>query len=144
MFPEVKVSQPDKMSKHGMRGVPAFWMETKSPEFLMHVLQDMPCTCVVDLTPGSDQLAQACMALGFVCFGMCASKTHLGWLTNCIDRASLRWLCKSGSVLYQEDLATHVGELFGDALHGADQDEEEGNADLSDMSGEELEAVAPS
>ena len=67
------------------------------------------------------------MAKGIQYFGVCVSAPHLQWLSNVLDRASLQYIVASGTFLYQEDLATHVQELFGDVLKSlepSEQDEE--------------------
>ena len=79
-------------------------------------------------------LAQACLEVGAVYFGICTSQTHLTWLTNVLDRASLKWLTQSGSCLYQDELANHVQELFSDVLEEGEDDE---NQELSEGEGDE-------
>lgn len=60
------------------------------------------------------------MATGIQYFGMCASAVHMLWLTIVLDRACLKYVVESGSYLNQEDLASHVKELFADALGAAE------------------------
>ena len=86
---------------------------------------------VVDLSPVSGALAEACMKRGAQYFGVVFDKTHFQWLSNVVDRASLQYICAQGGVLYQADLATHVKELFSDHIGGHDVDED----DLSDEDG---------
>ena len=72
--------------------------------------------CVVDLTPGSGTLAVSCMEMYTQYVGFCSHQQHAAWLSNVIDRAALKTITTAGTVLYQEDLATHIQELFADAL----------------------------
>ena len=72
--------------------------------------------CIVDVTPGAGTLAIACMETDTLYFGICAHQQHAAWLSNVIDRAALQTITTAGTVLYQEDLATHIKELFADAL----------------------------
>ena len=46
----------------------------------------------------------------------------MGWLTNVIDRASVRQIVKSGTFLYQEDLAESLKEMFGDVVEAEEED----------------------
>ena len=46
----------------------------------------------------------------------------MGWLTNVIDRASVRQIVKSGTFLYQEDLAESLKEMFGDVVDPEEED----------------------
>ena len=70
----------------------------------------------MDLSPGSGALASACMQRGTQYLGLLGSALHMTWLTTVVDRASLKFICESGSYLYQEDLATHLNELFADVV----------------------------
>ena len=88
---------------------------------------------VVDLSPGSGDLAEACMKMGAQYFGVVFDKTHFQWLSNVVDRASLQYICAQGGVLYHADLATHVKELFSDHIVGGDDDED--TCDVSDEDG---------
>ena len=80
---------------------------------------------VVDLSPGSGALAEACMKKGVHYLGVVFDKTHFQWLSNVVDQASLQYICAQGGSLYHADLATHVKELFSDHIggHGVDEDE---------------------
>ena len=82
----------------------------------------------MDVSPGSGLLAQCCMAAGVQYFGVCASSQHLQWLTNVLDRAALKYIVESGTFLYQEDLATHIQELFSDVLQSLEVPEEDEEA----------------
>ena len=124
---------PSKWQKRGFRGVPLFWCETKSVTAWSRVLEDTMTQAVVDLSPGSGALAEACMKMGAQYFGVVFDRTHFQWLSNVVDRASLQYICAQGGVLYQADLATHVKELFSDHIAGGDVDED--TCDLSDEDG---------
>ena len=65
------------------------------------------------------------MILGIQCCGFVTDPVHMGWLTNIIDRASVRQIVKSGTFLYQGDLAESLKEMFGDVVEA----EEEGVMD---------------
>ena len=58
------------------------------------------------------------MILGIQCCGFVTDPVHMGWLTNIIDRASVRQM-------YQGDLAESLKETFGDVVEA----EEEGVMD---------------
>ena len=74
------------------------------------------------------------MGVGALYVGFVYNKTHMTWLTNVVDRASLKYLVQSGTILYQEDLATHVKQVFADLVEpdeaekdSEDEEEEDGN-----------------
>ena len=102
-------------------------------------MAELDVSCVVDVTPGSGALAEAAMIKGISYFGFVANPVHLGWLTNVIDRASCRQIAKSGSYLYQEDLANSLKEMFSDIVDPSN--EEDGNGDDS---GDPDDIVRPS
>ena len=116
VFRDVVDELPEKWTKKGYGGVPLFWNETKSADLWARVLQDCCVKCAVDLSPGSGQLAESCLRLGIQYVGIVFEKTHFTWLSNVIDRASVRCLTQAGSVLYEEDLATHLKALFADVV----------------------------
>ena len=107
-------------------GVPMFWLESKSIDFWAQLLEEATVKCVVDMSPGSGALAQACMSKGIHYFGIVSSQGHLSWLSNALDRASLKFVVQTGSYLYQEDLATHISELFSDLIENDDAANDEG------------------
>jgi len=109
-------------------GVPLFWQETKSFEFWGQLCDELSIKCMVDVSPGSGILAECCMAKGIPYFGVCASAQHLNWLSNVLDRAALKYIVESGTFLYQEDLATHIKELFADVLQPLEASEEDEQA----------------
>ena len=133
IFKEEVNPLPIKWERRGLRGVPLFWCETKSVTAWVQVLEDTMSQAVVDLSPGSGALAEACMKMGAQYFGIVFDKTHHQWLSNVVDRASLQYICAQGGVLYHADLATHVKELFSDHIAGGDDDEDA--CDLSDEDG---------
>ena len=106
-------------------GVPMFWGETKPLSFWVTLLTDLRGGCVVDVTAGSGTLASACMSLGIQYLGLVGNPTHLTWLTNVIDREALKYICTGGNLLYQEDLAKVIEELFADVVEENDVQDEE-------------------
>ena len=130
---------PIKWRKRGPRGVPLFWCESKSVTAWEQILQDTMTQAVVDLSPGSGALAEACMKMGAQYFGIVFDKTHHQWLSNVVDRASLQYICEQGGVLYHSDLATTLKELFSDQMDKDDNDDGTGDlSDEDDAGGEEL------
>ena len=124
---------PDSWQKTGKQGVPLYWMETKSVETWTRILKDTKVKAVLDLTAGSGNLACACMGVGALYTGFVYHRTHLTWLTNVVDRAAMKYITESGTYLYQEDLATHIKQVFMDLV-----DPEEVDADqLGDEDDEE-------
>ena len=124
IFGEQTSELPKKWMDAVSGGVPLFWQECKSQEVWSGLLQDMSAASVVDLTPGSGLLATACMELGIPYLGIVNNTIHLNFLANVLDRASLKYIVQSGHVLYQDDLATLVKNMFADIVEDAEEGED--------------------
>ena len=116
IFPEQPAASPTKWTKCVPSGVPMFWGETKSIATWDLLLNEVCAKVVVDLSPGSGSLASACLSQCLVYHGIVGHASHMGWLTNVMDRESLQYISRMGHPLYQEDLATHLMELFGEIV----------------------------
>ena len=110
---------PKKWADNVSARVPLFWGETKSASLWRQLVVDTGVKCIVDLSP-STALATACMEMGVSYVGLSSSQVHMQWLVNTVDRASLQFICKAGSFLYQEELATHIRDLFADVVDPQD------------------------
>jgi hypothetical protein len=126
---------PPKWKSAITAGIPMFWQETKPAQLWAKLLVDLNAKVVVDLTPGSGVLACACMELGVTYFGMVNHPTHLQWLTNVVDRQSLKYTVTSGSFLYREDLATHVSALFKELIPSDQPEDNDADIQRSDDDG---------
>ena len=116
VFPEPTDPLPKKWVDNVPVGVPMFWGETKSMVTWTQLLDEVQGHCVVDVSCGSGVLASACMMRGTPYAGLVGNPHHLTWLTNVVDRNSCKFMCTTGNFLYQEDLATLLGELFADVV----------------------------
>ena len=114
-------------------GAPLFWGERKSERLFQQILKDLMVTAVFDATPGSGQLARACLDKGIPYTGIAKNHQHAKWLINILDRYAIALVGKSGSAFYDADLATLAKEHFQDVtdLIGQ-QDLSEDCAPLSD------------
>ena len=110
--------------------IPLFWNESKGTEFWNMWLDSFDIKAVLDLSPGSGQLALAALGKGVQYLGVLTDARHLSWLTNIVDRESLRLIGQSNSAVYQEAMSEHIKEHFADVL-------DELNAAESDHGGEE-------
>ena len=122
IFPDATDVLPKRWTDSVTAGVPAFWGETKSVATWERLLDEVDGGACVDLSPGSGALASACMSRGIQYLGLVTDATHQLWLTKVIDRAALKYICQSGNMIYQDDLASHLTELFADVLE-ANEDE---------------------
>ena len=118
-------SLPKKWLKNIPTGCPMFWGETKSVAFWVQLLTELNARVVVDVTPGSGSLAEAAMQLGIQYCGLVSDPTHLGWLTNVIDRAAVRYIVQSGTFLHQADLADSLKKMFGDVVAAGEAEGED-------------------
>jgi hypothetical protein len=138
IFTEKPGDLPKKWTDLVSGGVPLYWQECKSLPVWVQLMTDVKADVVVDLSPGSGILATACMQLGIPYLGIVSSTTHMSWLTNVLDRAALQYIVQSGHVLYQDDLATLVKDMFADLLEQDDtncqleSEEEQQNDDCAE------------
>ena len=91
-----------------------FWGERKSERLYQQILKDLLATAVFDATPGSGQLARACLDKGIQYTGVAKNHQHARWLVNILDRYAIALVGKSGSAFYDADLATLAKEHFQD------------------------------
>ena len=136
-------SLPSKWLKNIPAGCPMYWGETKSVAFWVQLLTELNAKCVVDVTPGSGSLAEAAMILGIQYCGFVTDPVHKGWLTNVIDRASVRQIVKSGTFLYQEDLAQSLKQMFGDVVEAEEEGDGQEDPDDCARASDEEDHEAP-
>ena len=122
-------SLPAKWLNHIPAGCPMYWGETKSVACLVQILTELNAKCVVDVTPGSGALAEACMILNILYLGLIVDSTHMSWLANVVDRAAVRQIVKTGTAMHQAELATSLKKVFGEAIA---EEEAEGEEDPDD------------
>ncbi len=81
---------------------------------------------MIDLSPGSGQLAKACLSEEVLYHGFCQNAPHMHFCANIADRFSLSLITSEGTSLYQQELAEMVAALYADILEsqkeGADED----------------------
>ena len=106
-------------------GVPLPLRESKSISFWRCLLGCFDIKAIVDLSPGSGTLASAAMAEGIQYVGVVCDATHVRWLQNTCDRASLQYIVKNGTALYQQDLAELVQLHYKDVLEELGEEAEE-------------------
>ena len=82
---------------------------------------------MIDLSPGTAELAKAVLsAPDHVSYrGFAYDSSHLNLLTNIIDTHALKLVTKEGSLLFQQDLATMVRDLYSDVVAEKAEDEEQ-------------------
>ena len=108
--------------------LPICWQERKAVSFWRALLGDLYVSAVVDVTPGSGVLARACLLEGWPYLGIPRTAAHVSFMQNKLDRDALSVISKSGSAMYQADMAEHIKEHFADVLDpalGDDPEEEE-------------------
>ena len=127
---DVQAAAPPKWKYDG---VPCMWNEVKSAHFWEVFLVSHDIGAVVDLSPGSGQLATAAMNLGLQYVGITTHSSHLSWLANTVDRSAVRMIAENGSALYQQELAEHLRKQFAEVMgEGHEADVEEGAAEEED------------
>ena len=95
-------------------GLPLFWQERKSTVLWAQVLKDVMASSVFDASPGSGQLARACLNKGIQYSGVAKNTEHAKWLNNVLDRYAIAMVSTTGSAFYDADLATLAKEHFQD------------------------------
>jgi len=97
-------------------GVPYMWNEVKDVAFWSALIECYDIKAIVDMSPGSGQLAHAAMRAGVQYLGLVLDTNHLSWLANAVDRSAIGLIAENGSQLYQQELAEHLRERFSDVL----------------------------
>ena len=123
------VSTTDKTQIHGFQppdpraklfdvsmGQPLYWQERKSPKFWRTLLSHLDAKAVFDCTPGAGSAGRAAMEMGIVYACMAKNADHNSWLQNVFDRSAMAIVTRSGTPLFEQDLATCVTEHFKDVL----------------------------
>jgi len=110
------ITQPPNKFFDSSVGQPLFWNERRSAEFWQPVLSNFHVKSVVDLSPGSGQLARACLDTATCCIVVAKNAEHSSWLQNVLDRYVMLTIVRSGSHLHDADLASSLKELFTDVL----------------------------
>ena len=76
---------------------------------------------VFDATPGSGQLARACLELGVAYTGVAKNQQHLKFLNSVLDRYAVVLVGQSGTACHDADLAALAKEHFQDFTALVDQ-----------------------
>ena len=118
-------------------GMPLFWQERKNTTFWGQMLADLSVKAVFDLSPGSGQLARACLDHGVLYSGVAKDLTHASILNKVLDRHTLKLVGQKGSACHDADLAALVKAHFNDVTEMLDQQDQVGDSEVKDD--EELE-----
>ena len=110
------VQQPKSKFFDTSVGQPLMWNERRTHQLWSRVLKDLKVKLVVDMSPSSGQLARASLETATCCIAMARNMEHCSWLQNVIDRYATLSVAKTGSFLYEADLAAQVKEMFQDVL----------------------------
>ena len=102
-------------------GLPLFWQERKPKSFWVQLLKDLRAKVVFDATPGSGQLARACLELGLVYTGVAKNQQHCKFLNSVLDRYAVVLVGQSGAACHDADLAALAKEHFQDVTEMVDQ-----------------------
>ena len=81
-------------------GHPPFWQERKPAAFYKVLLAEWKVTSVVDMTPGTGQLARACMEAGIAYVGFAKNAEHLSWLQKVLTKRAVQTIVRSGTALH--------------------------------------------
>ena len=106
--------------------------ERKSLALWSQILEDIRGGAVFDASPGSGQLARACLENGIAYTGVAKNHQHAKWLNNILDRCAIAVVGKSGSAFYDADLATLAKEHFQDVADLIGQQDLAADSDLLD------------
>ena len=98
------------------RGHPFSWTERKPLGWYLVFLAELCVGLVVDYSPGSGAMARACLDEGIAYVGICRSDEHCSWLTNILNKAAVECISRSGSPLYQQDLASCIDAHFKEVI----------------------------
>ena len=113
-------------------GLPLFWQERKPKTFWVQLLRDLRAKVVFDATPGSGQLARACLELGLAYTGVAKNQQHCKFLNSVLDRYAVVLVGQSGSACHDADLAALAKEHFQDVNEMVDQQDLTADTELTD------------
>ena len=112
---------PNSKVNDSTMGLPLFWQEREPKTLRAQLLKDLRGKAVFDATPGSGQLARACLELGVVYTGVAKNQQHLKFLISVLDRYAVALVGRTGSACYDADLAALAKEHFQDVTQMVDQ-----------------------
>ncbi len=95
-------------------------------------MKDIRGAAVFDASPGSGQLARACLENGIAYTGVAKNQQHANWLNNILDRVAIALVGKSASKFYDADLATLAKEPFQDVADLIGQQDKTRDSDFVD------------
>ena len=121
-------SPPEKIAARLNGVLPLYWQERKPAGFWRQFLADLDVQAVLDLTPGSGTLAQACLLERWSYCGITRTGAHSSFMQNKLDRDAVGVISMDGSAMYEADLAQHLTAHFSDVV------EELNAADVEDQS----------
>ena len=98
------------------RGHPFSWTERKPLAWYQVFLAELCAALVVDYSPGSGAMARACLNAGIPYVGICRTEEHCSWLTNILNKAAVECISRTGSPLYQQDLASCIDAHFKEVI----------------------------
>ena len=143
IFPGCGPTETEAKPEGWRRGpIPLYWNESKGGAFWRMWLDAFDVKVVVDLSPGTGQLAIASLGKGVQYLGVLTDTHHLSWLTNIIDRESLRLIGESSSAVYQEQMSEHIKEHFADVLDELNTEEKSEGEDDGEDETEEADDFA--
>ena len=125
------------------RGHPFSWTERKPLAWYQVFLAELCAALVVDYSPGSGAMARACLNAGIQYVGICRTEEHCSWLTNILNKAAVECISRTGSPLYQQDLASCIDAHFKEVIQElhqqdaavADEADDDDDEDSSDYPG---------
>jgi len=127
-----EVSKPPIKYFDTSMGQPFLWNERRSSKFWAQVLHDCKVKVAIDLSPGSGQLARACLDNAISCIAVARNAEHASWLQNVLDRYVMLSIVKAGAFLHDADLAASIKELFEDVLDQLNTSDELEDAEPED------------
>jgi hypothetical protein len=107
---------PQRLFDVSVKGHPLSWSEKKPINWYTEFLSDVAAGIVIDFTPGSGAMARACLDAGIQYFGICRTPQHMSWLVNVLNRAAVESTTRSGTALYEQDLASCIAGHFKEVL----------------------------
>jgi len=119
------------------RGHPFSWTERKPLAWYEVFLPEIRVALVVDYSPGSGALARACMNKNVQYVGICRTDEHCSWLTNILNKAAVECISRSGSPLYQQDLASCIDAHFKEVIQELHQQDAAVADEADDVDDEE-------
>ena len=119
-------------------GMPLYWQERKDAKIWTQLVKNVNGKAVFDVSPGSGQLARACLALDIQYTGMARNPMHAQFLDRMLDRYAMEEVTKQKSAFHDAGIAVLVKTHFQDVVDLVIQEGLTADSEFLEPEGEDI------